>query len=480
MARKLFHKSEKVKVSFRERMNRTLIYLSLSLFSTSPICSTSSQSTFFLNTFNDLQISNLFQTFYYSSARNSPNPQLYILNSKFTKLLSRAITIDREILSDFTPTVRKTFTFDHNIIINSKFIDISNPTNSGGAILSFSSFELRNCLFDNCEASEGGAFASYNYFNMTYVSFHKCQASTQSAAFQTCYSISKSATSILHYNTLADCRAKYFGAFLKKGSKLTLSIAHSNITNVRASECVGCFENQGGYFFCKYSIISKSSAKVHNGGIVTRGTDNIDIQSCAFYRCKHKSYEPNAAAALLIYENPFSSLLSNSFFIFCNPSNSYTITVSNGSPNFRLINCRFTGEQSKEIRSNNLVKVDSETVFSFSDLCNLHEELEDDTMTEEKDNQSNIVCSWKNSMIVEMNHQAFGYHSIRSRKSNNNNHIDSNRKSGTVSSERELLYLNVLNIIAIFLSLLMALLLYTITFYTRKFLRSCKNRKENQ
>jgi hypothetical protein len=183
---------------------------------------------------------------------------------------------------------------------------------------------------------------------MVYTTFSRCQALQCGAVdVGSDYDCDVEADCCLFASTEADLFAVMYSSTLGG-----MRAARTNFSHPRAKECVGCMERHHGLFCLEFSILSGASAKVHNGGFCVRELSALRVESCVFDKCRHSSVATESAAALLIYDNPFDSLLANSAFINNDPGESTTVTVVGGHQ-LLLSGCCFTGSRKVEIRDPN-------------------------------------------------------------------------------------------------------------------------------
>jgi hypothetical protein len=131
-------------------------------------------------------------------------------------------------------------------------------------------------------------------------------------------------------------------------------LSATNITGSVADQCVGCIETKRGTASFRFFVIDHSSAASHNGGLCLRSLDSFAVIQCIIARCRHISSEGDAAAALLVYENPYDSELSDGQFVGNVPDRSFTLTVVSGH-SLVVANCRFSGNATKEVHDKNIV-----------------------------------------------------------------------------------------------------------------------------
>jgi hypothetical protein len=153
----------------------------------------------------------------------------------------------------------------------------------------------------------------------------------------------------VHLCLFAGDRGDYFGA-LYRSAKGPMRITATNASRARADQCVGCMETNGGTGVIRYVVVDLASASSHNGGMCLRHMDSVFVGNCLFARCKHSSDESEAAAALLVYENPWDSGLIGCRFVGNHPDKSYTVTVASGYE-LAIRRCCFTGNAEKELNS---------------------------------------------------------------------------------------------------------------------------------
>jgi hypothetical protein len=112
-------------------------------------------------------------------------------------------------------------------------------------------------------------------------------------------------------------------------------------------------EAQYGALVFRFSIIVDSSAESHNGGIVLREFDQITIEHSLFLRCAHQSTEPDAGAAVLMYDNPYDSALANCAFVENRYNESHTLAVASGH-SLIISECCFSGPEKAEVNPKNV------------------------------------------------------------------------------------------------------------------------------
>jgi hypothetical protein len=221
---------------------------------------------------------------------------------------------------------------------------------SGGAIFSVVPVRLFNCRFDSCGAQHGGAISSRDSLSMHCVSVLSCYA-THSAAVD--FVTELNADLDLGHCLFLNNRAIFFG-LIYQSSVGACNITAVNMTHCRAGESVGCMESLTGQMRLRYSIVADSAAEWRNGGICTRALMSMAIEKCMFARCRHGADEPESAAALLFYDNPFASALTGCDFVQNDPNESCTVGVLGGHP-LRVSACHFSGTEESEIKTGNVV-----------------------------------------------------------------------------------------------------------------------------
>jgi hypothetical protein len=239
---------------------------------------------------------------------------------------------------------RCSFGFDDAIIHNCEFRDIKSLSNSGGAVISFGSLEITDCLFELCQGREGGALSCRSALTLESVTFNECQA-RQAGAFHV-ISDTESQTQV-NLSLLLKCKATYFGSLYRMAPGM-FSLTHSNNTLSRADQCVGLFEMKDGSLSIDYSIFSHSSSLSHNGGICVRVPAVFEIEHCIFSKFEHTSSENDVGAVLLVYGSPQGAFIKNSDFVNNDPSGSHCLTVVHGD-DVLIAGCCFTGSQAREI-----------------------------------------------------------------------------------------------------------------------------------
>lgn len=465
-------------------MNISCAYLTFSLLSSSPILSLPISSYYTRNTFNKLHISNLFTTFYYRSTiiqSNIIRKSTHLFsNSNFHHLLSHAIRIDSDnILSYQKPLGRLIFSLDFTRVDNCIFQSIYNPTNFGGALMTFSGLEIKNSQFLRCSASEGGALSCHEDFLMSRVSFDGCTALSQSGAFDRRTGNSKYQCSI-ELCGFSYCKSDYFGCFYSINQGGPFQMKFSNISQITAKQCVGCFESTSSTFDFRFTIISSSVAGVHNGCIVIRKTYSIYFDRCLFMKCAHSSFVSDAGAVLLVYDNPMSSYIQNSFFIFNSPSDSYTISVTNGYNKLKIVDSYFTGSKNKEINLNSNIEIDSSDEFDFK--CDINDFNIFDDGSNIKDTK---IIDWKNKFKENVTNNKIGCLTINFDNHGNQENVDYDLDKEDIDElmkidENDPQDFFLIHFIAIILAILGAFLLQFVTNCALKLYQTHKNSRENE
>ncbi|KAK8853824.1 hypothetical protein M9Y10_016367 [Tritrichomonas musculus] len=462
-------------------MNISFAYLTLSSLTNSPILSYPILSHHSATVFNHIHISNLFSTFYYRSSLIQSSAQKksshFFLNSVFDHLLNRAIEIESSnILSYQVPLGRSIFSLDYTHVDNCIFKHISNPSNFGGALMTFSGLEIQNSLFLQCFALEGGALSCHEDFSMLHVTFQNCNSKSQSGTFDRRAGSEKYKCDI-ELCTFYRCRSEYFGAFYNLNQRGSFDMKYNNISQITASQCVGCFEVCGSLSNFKFMIISECSANVHNGCIVMRGPKSLKFDYCLFYECSHSSFVSDAGAVLLCYDNPSDSIISNCFFIFNKPSDSYTLTVSNGFGKLKILNTFFTGNRNKEINNNGNILIDTPTVqFGYNCRSDIFDEIDFD----KNENEENIN-RWKMVFKENLSDNTFGCLTINFKEhEGNNGAIDDVNVSDFIDDDDNPQDFFFIHFIAILLALVGAFLLQYLTNIFVRLYQSHKHSRESE
>jgi hypothetical protein len=253
-------------------------------------------------------------------------------------------------MKDEVVTFRKIYSADRLCIERCRFLHIASREKSGGAIHSSGSLRLFNCLFEGCSAKSGGAVASTSSLTLDFITFRKCDAHNGGAID-------------IRTNVSADCdltlcafdsdSATYFGSVYRLSAG-AFRVAATNFTRSHGRECVGCLEAKHGPFEMRFCVVRDSSASAHNGAFCTRSCDTFLLELSVFANCSHISSEGDAAATLLIYENPYDSTLCKCAFVGNSPNGSHTVTVANGN-SLIISECCFSGAEWKEINQKNVV-----------------------------------------------------------------------------------------------------------------------------
>jgi hypothetical protein len=230
-----------------------------------------------------------------------------------------------------------------------RFKGMFNTNKQGGAVYSTGPVVLFNSHFDDCQGNFGGGLCCTNGLDCDFVTFLNCTAKEGGAV--DARSEHDSDTSLTMSLFLFD-QARYFGSVYRLSRGIFRLIA-TNVTGSGATSCVGGLESKFGSAEIRFSVLSGSTAGSHNGGICTRKLNSFLAEFCLFERCAHVSKETEAAAVLLLYENPYDSSLSHCAFVNNSPDESYTLTVSNGHA-LMVAECCFTGEQKWEINPGNI------------------------------------------------------------------------------------------------------------------------------
>jgi hypothetical protein len=230
-----------------------------------------------------------------------------------------------------------------------RFKGMFNTNKQGGALYSTGPLVIFKSHFDDCRAKFGGGVCCTRGVKCDFATFLSCTAKEGGAV--DARSNDDSDTSMTMALFVWD-HADYFGSLycLSRG---VLRLISTNIPGSRAGRCVGGLESKFGSAEIRFSVLSRSTAGSHNGGICTRQLDSFLSEFCFFEKCAHVSYEPEAAAVLLLCENPYDSLLAHCAFVDNNPSDSHTLTVCYGH-GLMVAECCFTGTLKKEINPRNI------------------------------------------------------------------------------------------------------------------------------
>jgi hypothetical protein len=215
---------------------------------------------------------------------------------------------------------------------------------AGGALSASVPVELFNCDFKSCHGSTGGAVSTNASLGMHFVTIRGCDAREAGGAEMRS---NKADSFFVHLCLFAGDRGDYFGA-LYRSAKGPMRITATNASRTIAEQCVGCLEMKGGAGVMRYVVVDLASAWSHNGGMCLREMDSAFVTNCLFARCKHKSADPEAAAALLVYQNPWDSELADCRFVRNHPDRSCTVTVASGHV-LSVRGCAFTGDPEKEL-----------------------------------------------------------------------------------------------------------------------------------
>jgi hypothetical protein len=233
------------------------------------------------------------------------------------------------------------------------FRNLGDRSTDGGAIQSYVSVSLSNCLFDACCGWLGGAVTTNSSLVCGFTSLFNCSAH-KGGAFNI---MQETAEDVLIANTIfVGNRGDFYGMMHRIGHS-PLSMSSINNSMSRANECVGLFEVKSGAVEMKFCVIDQSVAKCHNGGICTRFLDTLTVDHCVFSRCAHKTTESATGAVFLVYENPHDSTVVESNFVHNEPNGSYVITVVSGH-GLSFSRCCFTGSEGKEFHDRNYVTED--------------------------------------------------------------------------------------------------------------------------
>jgi hypothetical protein len=156
----------------------------------------------------------------------------------------------------------------------------------------------------------------------------------------------------LNFSLFVSNSADFFGLVYRWSSGLFQGTS-DNMTKCYVQHCVACMETKAGPITMTFCILWESHAVSHNGGLCMRNHESILIERCVFAKCRHKTSENDVGAALLIYENPLESSVTDSDFLECENDGGGTITVSSGHP-LLLTGCRFSGTEAIEINNKNV------------------------------------------------------------------------------------------------------------------------------
>jgi hypothetical protein len=219
--------------------------------------------------------------------------------------------------------------------------------------MTFGSLSIFNSLFQDCEGRDGGAISGHASLTIDCVRISRCVGKIGGA-----FDLRAQGSDFVSVNrsVIAFCRADFFGSFYRS-SKGACEIRTLNCSGSRASECVGTAEMKWGAVQFRFVSFSDSSAKAHNGGLCIRDLESMTMDSCIFAGCRHTSGESEAAAALLLYENPANSVLQNCFFLQNFPDRTSVLTVAGGQK-LTIRNCCFSGKQYTEIRDRHVTVID--------------------------------------------------------------------------------------------------------------------------
>ena len=454
-------------------MNISYAYLTLSLLTSSPILSYPISSIYSQKKFNNLYIKNLFTPFYYKSSlfhsSTLKKSTQSFMNSKFEHMLNRAITIDSDnTLSYQQPLGRSIFSLEFTHVDNCIFQSIRNPTNFGGALMTFSGLEIKNSKFIGCSASEGGALSCHEDFSMLHVTFYSCSATSQSGAFDRRTGNSKFSCDI-ELCEFTYCNSDYFGCFYNLNQQGKIKLKFNNLSQITAKQCVGCLETTTQSSNFEFNTITASSASVHNGCIVIRKTNSVNFNYCLFHKCSHSSFVSDAGAVLLYYDNPSDSYIKNSFFIFNKPSDSFTISVSSGFGKLKIFDSFFTGDRNKEINPNGNIDIDSSVKFNFKCDKSIFDTIDID---QNQKYGGNVINNWKNDFKSNLSNNTIGCLTINF----DNNKVQINNNN----DEDDSIDFFIIHLIALILAVFGAFLLQYITSCASKLYQSHKNSRENE
>ncbi|OHT14682.1 hypothetical protein TRFO_14856 [Tritrichomonas foetus] len=332
-------------------INLSLACLTLSTLTNSPFISSTFLSKDSKSSFFKLQLSHFSHSFYLSHIQSSGFKQAIFSGCNFNNFLSNVIKVDQINRMRFqSPNKRMIFSFDNVTVENCRFVKIKNCENTGGALTVFASLIIFNSYFHDCCGSEGGCISGHDHFNCSFTTFELCRAK-QSAAFDI---RTHAKSQILVSNVAAQALTADFFAFCYATTKGEFNVDYSNLTDMYANQCVGSLEENGGTYINKFTMFVRSKAKVHNGCLTIRSSQNFKIENCLFLECSHCSAENNAGASLLIYDNPYANLISDTLFVNCDADNSFNVAIASGA-SMKFTRCKFTGAREKEVNNQNMI-----------------------------------------------------------------------------------------------------------------------------
>jgi hypothetical protein len=231
-----------------------------------------------------------------------------------------------------------------------QFIDVHIPLGNGGAISATVPVQLFNCYFTKCWGQNGGGVSTIRSLSLQFVTFTSCGAAGNGGAVD----MRSQERDDLDVNLclFLGNHAEYFGSFYRI-TKGQMRLSSSNVTLSVANQCVGAAEVKSGSMHMRYTILADSTAKSHNGGLCARMLDSMTITLCLFARCRHTSTEKNAASALLGYDNPYDSNMTDCHFVANEPDRSFTLVVATGHA-LVVRGCLFSGPAA-ELGPHNLI-----------------------------------------------------------------------------------------------------------------------------
>jgi hypothetical protein len=265
--------------------------------------------------------------------------------TRFSCFLSSSIRFDQSLSSPKEFTTPSSFNLD---VVDLEQCAFSSITSS--AITSSVLLTLYNCIFTRCESSStGGAVATNSSLVLSFVTANSCSARFGGVLHQ---SYQRECSLSINLCLFANASAHYFGA-LYRNAPGEFTLDSTNMSHLKVEHCVGCMEVKGGSLSMRFSVIEDSVARAHNGAVCTRELTRTLFERCIWAHCKHVSNESDAAAALLIYENPTEAALLYSNFVDNDPWGTYTITVVTGR-HLIMTGCWFTGLYAKEVHEKNI------------------------------------------------------------------------------------------------------------------------------
>ncbi|KAK8886178.1 hypothetical protein M9Y10_041638 [Tritrichomonas musculus] len=383
--------------------NVSIFSLASSLFSDSPLLCNYFSSSHRKISIQNSYFQNYIKPIYYSFESKT---KFKISSCNIHNFLDQAIHADRNIEIDnqqiFSQISSIKTPFEPIYVIKCNFMSIYSRFCSGGAILSFSSLTVIDCLFNGCSTIRaGGAIACYSKLNMSNVNIQRCQALCSSSIYLDSY---HKVEAIFNSVSTTKCNSKMSNGAITVRSPTNFRFTYSNL-----SYC----ENEG--FYCGIWI-DKSNVSVHfsffchnispdiNGGITSIFTRRLVVDYTMFIDLKLKA--PNKYGAVSIYidtNKDRNSTISNCVFNYPD-TYSASIHVRTGFSVTISTCCFFCPENSE--RKGGLSNFQNDNVFGTN--CELIKNKQKKQMVDaflyklNKNNEQNIFPKDKFHLLYNL------------------------------------------------------------------------------